>query len=71
MDPETGAVHDIQTADGWLRTSYAEAAWRQRAGVAAAVRAAGAQLMRLRTDSDWLSDLVRFVAVQRHRRRRS
>lgn len=71
LDPETGVVHDIQTADDWLRTSYAEAAWQQRAGIAAAVRGAGAQLMRLRTDSDWLSDLVRFVAVQRHRRRRS
>ena len=71
MDPETGAVHDIQTSDPRLRTSYTEATSRQRAEIAAAVRRAGAHLMRLRTDSDWLSDLVRFVAVQRHRRRRS
>jgi len=71
LDPETGAVHDIQTANGWLRERYAKAAREQRAGIAAAVRAAGAHQMRLRTDSDWLSDLVRFVAVQRHRRRRS
>jgi uncharacterized protein (DUF58 family) len=71
VDPESGVVHDIQTASGALRSRYAEAAARQRAGIASAVREAGAQLMRLRTDSDWLSDLVRFVAVQRHRRRRS
>jgi uncharacterized protein (DUF58 family) len=71
MDPETGATHDIQTADSWLRESYFEATSRQRAEIGAAVRGAGAQLMRLRTDSDWLSDLVRFVAIQRHRRRRS
>jgi uncharacterized protein (DUF58 family) len=71
FDPETGAVHDIQTSGGSLRTTYSQAATRQRAEIAAAVRAAGAQLMPLRTDSDWLSDLVRFVAVQRHRRRRS
>lgn len=69
VDPETGAVHDIQTSDVRLRARYAEAASRQRAEIAAAVRDAGARLMRLRTDSDWLSDLVRFVAVQRHRRR--
>lgn len=71
MDPETGVVHDIQTSDGSTRTRYSQAATRQRLEIAAAVRGAGAQLMRLRTDSDWLSDLVRFVAVQRHRRRRS
>jgi len=71
IDPETGAVHEIQTADAALRSRYAEAASRQRAEIALAVRDAGAQLMRLRTDSDWLRDLVRFVAMLRHRRRRS
>jgi uncharacterized protein (DUF58 family) len=71
IDPETGVVHEIQTSKASLRTGYKAAATRQRQEIAAAVRGAGAQLMRLRTDSDWLSDLVRFVAVQRHRRRRA
>lgn len=71
LDPETGAVHDIQTSDASLRKRYNDATARQRAQIAAAMRGAGVELMRLRTDSDWLSDLVKFVAVQRHRRRRS
>jgi hypothetical protein len=38
--------------------------------VAQALRAAGAAHLRLRTDSDWLLDMVRFVAAQRHARTR-
>ncbi len=70
IDPETGAVHSIQTADRRLRSRYAEAAAAQRAAIEAAVRAAGARHLRLRTDSDWLTDLVRFVVSQRFRRGR-
>jgi uncharacterized protein (DUF58 family) len=69
-DPETGAVHEVQTGDRDLRRRYAQAALRQRELVADAVRTAGARQVRLRTDSDWLLDLVRFVAAQRHRRTR-
>ncbi|WP_203694547.1 DUF58 domain-containing protein [Catellatospora coxensis] len=69
-DPETGAVHEVQTGDRDLRRRYAQAAARQRELIADAVRTAGARQVRLRTDSDWLLDLVRFVAAQRHRRTR-
>ncbi|MEU8002567.1 DUF58 domain-containing protein [Catellatospora sp. NPDC049111] len=69
-DPETGAVHEVQTGDRDLRRRYAQAALRQRELIADAVRTAGARQVRLRTDSDWLLDLVRFVAAQRHRRTR-
>jgi len=34
------------------------------------VRQAGAAHLRLRTDSDWLLDIVRFVAASRHARTR-
>ncbi|WP_430640828.1 DUF58 domain-containing protein [Couchioplanes caeruleus] len=69
-DPETGALHEVQTADPGLRARYAEAAGRQRAEIAHALRAAGAAHLRLRTDTDWLLDVVRFVAAQRHARTR-
>lgn len=70
VDAESGALHEIQTADPKLRVRYAEAAAAQRAAIAAAIRGAGAAHLRLRTDSDWLFDIVRFVAAQRHTRTR-
>jgi uncharacterized protein (DUF58 family) len=69
-DPETGAMHEVQTADPVLRARYAEAAGQQRGEIARALRAAGAAHLRLRTDTDWLLDVVRFVAAQRHARTR-
>lgn len=70
VDPETGAVHEVDTGDAGLRARYAHAAAEQRAAIATAVRAAGASRLRLRTDADWLSDMVRFVAGRRHARTR-
>jgi uncharacterized protein (DUF58 family) len=69
-DPETGVLHEVQTADRSLRERYAAAARTQREAVAAAIRAAGARHLRLRTDSDWLLDIVRFVLATRHARQR-
>ncbi|MDT4993186.1 MAG: hypothetical protein QOH97_3078 [Actinoplanes sp.] len=69
-DPETGELHEVQTADPALRRRYADAAGRQRAAIARALRAGGAAHLRLRTDTDWLLDMVRFVAAQRHARTR-
>jgi uncharacterized protein (DUF58 family) len=69
-DPETGVLHEVQTADPALRARYAEAAGNQRGEIARALRAAGAAHLRLRTDTDWLLDVVRFVAAQRHARTR-
>lgn len=69
-DPETGVVHEVQTSDRRLRERYAAAAAVQRTAVAAGIRAAGAAHLRLRTDSDWLLDIVRFVAAARHARSR-
>ncbi|BEL08843.1 DUF58 domain-containing protein [Actinoplanes sichuanensis] len=69
-DPESGALHEVQTSDAKLRHRYAEAAGVQRAAIARALRAAGASHLRLRTDTDWLLDMVRFVAASRHARTR-
>ncbi len=70
VDPETGELHEVRTGDPRLRRRYAEAAAAQRAEIAAALRAGGAAHLRLRTDRDWLLDMVRFVAAQRHTRTR-
>lgn len=70
VDPESGELHEVQTADPRLRRRYAEAAAAQRAEISAALRGAGAAHLRLRTDRDWLLDMVRFVAAQRHTRTR-
>lgn len=67
-DPETGILHEVQTSDRALRQRFAAAAREQRAAVAAGIRAAGAAHLLLRTDSDWLLDIVRFVAAARHAR---
>ena len=69
-DPESGVTHEVQTADARLRARYAAAAAAQRGAIASALRGAGAAHLRLRTDSDWLLDIVRFVAAQRHARTR-
>lgn len=65
VDPETGMLREVQTARKDLREKYAAAAAEQRAGIAAALRRAGAAHMQLRTDRDWLVDIVRFVAARR------
>jgi uncharacterized protein (DUF58 family) len=69
-DAETGIVHEIQTSDPKLRRRYASAAGAQRSAIADTIRAAGASHLRLRTDSDWLLDIVKFVAAARHARTR-
>lgn len=65
VDPETGQTHEVHTGDRRFRERYAEEAKRQRGAIAWALRRAGAAHLRLRTDSDWLVDIVRFVAAQR------
>jgi uncharacterized protein (DUF58 family) len=66
-DPETGRQREVQTASAGLRDGYARAAAAQRAHIAKSLRSAGADHLVLRTDRDWLFDLVRFVALRRHR----
>ncbi|CAN5651777.1 DUF58 domain-containing protein [soil metagenome] len=67
VDAETGARREIPTGSADLRARYAAAARAQRDDIAAHIRRAGADHLVLRTDRDWLLDLVRFVAVRRQR----
>jgi uncharacterized protein (DUF58 family) len=64
-DPETGRRVEVQTSSRAVREKYAAAAGAQRAGIAAALRHAGAAHLQLRTDRDWITDIVRFVLTQR------
>jgi len=68
VDPETGRRFEIQTQHARVRRRFAEAAAAQRAAVHRQVVAAGAAHLVLRTDRDWLSDIVRFVAQSRRHR---
>ncbi|MGZ4617499.1 MAG: DUF58 domain-containing protein [Frankiaceae bacterium] len=68
VDPESGRLLDVSTRSRTLRSRYAAAAAEQRAGIAAALRRANAHHLRLRTDRDWLLDVVRYAAEARRRR---
>ena len=65
VDPETGRLREVQTAKASLRARYAEAAAAERAGIAASIRRAGAHHLVLRTDGDWLREIVRFVVTHK------
>ena len=70
VDPETGRRREVRTDDRRLRARYAAAATAHRAGTAAAVRAAGAAHLVLRTDGDWVTDVARFATARRSSARR-
>ena len=64
-DPETGRQLEVQTSAATLRRDYAAAAQRQRERISSGLRHAGAAHLQLRTDRDWISDVVRFVVTRR------
>ena len=67
VDPESGQVREVNTRDRKLRQRYADAARAQREQNARAVRECGSDHLVLRTDTDWLLDIVRFVELRRKR----
>ena len=68
VDPETGRVYEVQTSDAALRERYAVAAAAQRTAIDGDLTASGADHLVMRTDTDWLLDLVRFVTSRRRNR---
>ncbi|HEY5876308.1 MAG TPA: DUF58 domain-containing protein, partial [Ilumatobacteraceae bacterium] len=64
-DASSGAVREVRVTEA-VRRRYAEAAATQREAIRSAVIGAGAHHLQLRTDHDWLSELIGYV----HRRRR-
>jgi uncharacterized protein (DUF58 family) len=71
VDPETGRRREVSTAGRRMRERYAEAARTQQAAIAGAVRRTGANHLLLRTDRDWITDIVRHVQAQRRLTRAS
>ena len=65
VDTETGRQLEVQTSDRRVRAQYAEAAGQQRERIARSLRHAGAAHLQLRTDRDWITDVVRFVIARR------
>lgn len=66
-DPSTNTVREINTDSEVVRRTYAEHAALQRDAVGRAIRTAGADHLRLRTDGDWLMDLANHVTKRRRR----
>jgi len=64
QDAESGATREYRIDDA-LREDFARAAAAHRAEVARTLRRCNAPLLTLRTDRDWISDIVRFVASRR------
>jgi uncharacterized protein (DUF58 family) len=67
FDPESGDSREVNTSSAAVRAAFAQAATEQRAALAREIRRGGADHLVLRTDSDWLLDLVRFVSWRRDR----
>jgi uncharacterized protein (DUF58 family) len=67
IDTETGRVREVDTGSRKLRERYASAAAEQRRAIVAAIRGAGAEHLRLRTDHDWVLEMARFVVNRRRR----
>lgn len=70
VDPESGEQLEVQTSSRQLRERYAAAAKKQRERIASRIKHARAGHIVLRTDRDWVLDIVRYVAEERRRRLR-
>ncbi len=64
VDPETGRHREVPT-NRRTRQRYHDAAAAQRADIADRLRAAGVGHLQLRTDRDWVLDIVRYVSTRR------
>ena len=67
-DAETGRTRWLDTGSAAVRQRYARAAVGRAATVRGTIRSTGSHHVRLRTDGDWVRDLVRHVAVRRRGR---
>ncbi len=63
-DPETGRQREVVTTPLLCR-EFAAAAAEHRDRVAATLRRCGAAHLTLRTDSDWIADVVRFALARK------
>ncbi len=64
-DPETDFARYVNTSDAAARERMDAATAAQRERIRIALRRAGAAHIQLRTDSDWVHDIARFVLAYR------
>lgn len=64
-DPETDFARYVNTSDGAARQRMDAATAAQRERIRISLRRAGAAHIQLRTDSDWVHDIARFVLAYR------
>jgi uncharacterized protein (DUF58 family) len=64
VDPATGQRREVRLTES-VRRRYAAAAAAQRSAIHDDLIAAGAKHLQLRTDGEWVADIVRFVQFQR------
>lgn len=64
-DPETNFERYVNTSDAAARERMDAASAAQRERIRLALRRAGAAHIQLRTDSDWVHDIARFVMAYR------
>jgi uncharacterized protein (DUF58 family) len=69
VDTESGRNVHVQSNSARLRERYATAARARHVDIARRIRDAGSEHLVLFTDSDWLIEIVRFVAGRRTLRR--
>jgi uncharacterized protein (DUF58 family) len=62
VDPETGRLLEVQTRSPKLRADYAAAAAERNARIARDIAATSAAFFQLRTDRDWVLDVLRFLS---------
>lgn len=64
QDVETGEMLEVDVTEQQA-ADYRESAYRQRAAVVAALRRCGAPVMSLRTDRDWVREVIGFSGMRR------
>jgi uncharacterized protein (DUF58 family) len=65
VDAETGRTHHVYSSSPGVRERYAELTAAQRSRIRDSIRFAGAAHVVLRTDTDWVIDIARFVERRR------
>jgi uncharacterized protein (DUF58 family) len=65
VDAETGRLMEVQTRSATLRARYAAAAAERTAKIQRDIEATSALYLQLRTDHDWVFEMVRFLNTRR------
>ena len=65
VDPESGRLVHVRTGSAALRARYAAAADQRMQQITKGIRSTGAGYLHVRTDSDWLTQVVAYATSRR------